>query len=137
MIRQAFTQAQVKELLKNKNVENFTGTYLTYTPKFKIRAVSQYRQGLRPREIFRRAGFNIMIIGKDKPCYLIYDWLKIFKTRGAAGLKTSLRGKTGSGRPKGIGHLSDAEKIKRLKLEIRYLRKENDFLGRLRARKAE
>lgn len=136
MIQQSFSKQQVKQLLKNEHVLKFCGTYFAYTPAFKIEAVKQYNQGIKPREIFRQAGFDLMVIGKHKPNYLLYDWRKIYKTNGAAGFAAETRGK-GGGRQKSIETLTDSEKIKRLKLEIKYLKKENDFLVRLRARRAE
>ena len=58
-----------------------------------------------------------------------------FKKKGFEGL-TEARGKGGASRLK-IKELTDADKIKRLELQIKYLENENDFLARLRAKRAE
>lgn len=58
---------------------------------------------------------------------------------GAEGLLTETRGRaTGSrrGRPKVRG-VTDGEKIERLEATVAYLRAENDFLAKLRAKRRE
>ncbi len=137
MKQQTFTKEQIDGLLRNENVLKFCGTYIAYTPEFKMRAVDQYlHKGMSPKEIFRQAGFDLTLFSKHKPSYLMCDWRKIFKKKGIDGFSTETRGKDG-GRPRRFETLSDMEKIKRLELEVRYLKKENDFLVRLRARRAE
>jgi hypothetical protein len=56
------------------------------------------------------------------------------KGEGAFGIET--RGK-GGGRPKKIKDTNDTDKIKRLEAEVAYLKAENDFLIKLRAKRAE
>ncbi len=46
------------------------------------------------------------------------------------------RGKGSSGRPR-TKNLSDTDKIKRLETQVAYLKAENDFLAKLRAKRAE
>lgn len=134
-----FTKEEVEELLKNENVLRFCGKYFAYTKEFKIKAVDQYlNKGMLPREIFKQAGFDLQVIGRDKPEYLTYDWLKVYKRKGVDGFATEARGrKGGTGRPKKFESLTDEEKIKRLELKVQYLQKENAFLVRLRAKRAE
>ena len=138
-----FTDAQVKQLLKNKNVLKYCGTYFAYTKDFKIKAVNQYlNEGMLPKRIFEQAGFDLKVIGKDKPKYLMQDWLEIFRKKGVNWLKAENRGKKATGR-KPRRKLNEelietsAEKIKRLELDVLYLKKENDFLVQLRAKRAE
>ena len=77
------------------------------------------------------------MIGRKKPKSLIRDWNRIFKEKGLDGLKTETRGRgSGGGRPK-TRDLTDADKIKRLEAQVAYLKAENDFLAKLRAKRAE
>lgn len=123
---------------KNKNVLRFREKHITYTAKFKIKAVEQYlNKGMSAREIFILAGFDLNIIGPDKPGYLMHDWLKVFREKGSVGLTKELRGKGGGRRKTALNGLTPKEKIKRLELEVQYLKKENDFLAKLRAKRTE
>lgn len=139
-----YTKEQVDGLVANKNVLKFSGTFIAYTAAFKERAVNQYlNEGMSPKQIFKQAGFDLSVISKYKPSYLVYDWLKVFKAKGVAGFKEETRGRgtknKGRRRSKTVTleGLTDAQKVKRLKLEIEYLKKENDFLAKLRVRKTE
>ena len=138
MKQQSFTKEQIEGLVKNKNVLKFCGTYIAYTPEFKMRAVDEYlNKGMSSKQIFEQAGFDIKAMSKFKPSYLMCDWLNVFKARGFDGFNTEKRG-SGGGRHRKIKvPVTDAEKIKRLELEITYLKKENDFLVRLRAKRSE
>jgi hypothetical protein len=85
------------------------------------------------KEIFKEAGFDWNVLGKDTPRYRIRDWRKVFRIKGIEGLSVEARGK-GGGRPK-TKWSSDKEKIKDLEIQISYLKAENDFLAKLRAGK--
>ena len=131
-----FTREQIEELLKNENVVRCKRA-IVYSKDFKVKAVKLYEQGLNPQGIFRQAGFDLNMIGRKKPKSLLLDWNKIYHKKGIAGLKIEMRGKSKSGgRPK-TKHFTDAEKIKWLKAENAYLKAENDFLAKLRAKRAE
>jgi transposase-like protein len=131
MSKRIFAKEQMEMLLKNKNVEKCSERSILYRKDFKILAIREYLQGLPSSEIFKQAGFDIRIIGDDIPKECIRRWLRIFKAKGEAGLKTDGRGKLG-GRPKGIANLPDKEKVKRLEAEVAYLKEENRFLVKLR-----
>ncbi|WP_295794663.1 HTH domain-containing protein [Mucilaginibacter sp.] len=134
-----FTDEQIAGLIKNNNVLKFSGTYITYTPEFKARAVKQYfNEGKSPMQIFTQAGFDLSVIGKKKAKSRMIQWRKIYAAKGVAGFIKEHRGRPRGRRKKIIPKgLTDEEKIKRLELEVRYLKKENDFLIRLRAKRAE
>lgn len=135
MSKRIFTKQQVKQLLSNKNVSGCSERSITYSKDFKIKAVKLYKQGLTPREIFRQAGFDLNAISRDQPKECLKRWNKIWGTKGEGGLAAETRGRTG--RPKKTKDLSDVDKIKRLEAEIAYLKAENDFLAKLRAKRAE
>ena len=134
MSKRIFTREQIEQLLNNENVVH-VGKAIVYSKDFKIRAARLYEQGLMPKEIFRQAGFDLNVIGKQKPKSLMRGWNRIYRSKGEIGLKTETRG-GGGGRPK-TKHLTDIEKIKWLEAENAYLKAENDFLAKLRALRAE
>jgi transposase len=135
MSKRLFTKEQIKELLENKNVAQCSERSITYSKHFKLSAVRLYDQGLTSTEIFRQANFDLQVIGKYQPKRCLQRWNKSFRRKGAEGLSET-RGRNSSGRPK-TKNLSEADKLKRLEAEVAYLKAENDFLAKLRARKAE
>ena len=94
-----------------------------------------HAQGVSSKEIWRRASFDLGSWSKDYCKDTIKDWKQIVKQKGIVGL-SKLRGSQATGRRKTKG-VSDADKIKRLELQVRYLEAENDFLAKLRAKRAE
>lgn len=136
MSKRRFTKEEIEILSKNENVSKCSDKSITYSKDFKIRATRQYREGLTSVEVFKKAGFDLHTIGKDIPSECLKRWNKIFRTKGESGLKTYTRGK-GGGRPKKPKDLTDADKIKRLEAENAYLKAENDFFIKLRAKRAE
>lgn len=133
-----FSQEQIDEMLKNQYVHRCSEKSVTYAKEFKMLAVRQYNvDGLSATAIFRDAGINLQIIGKRRPKNLLCNWNKIYRT-GNGDRFDEQRGKNsrGGGRPRTKG-VTDADRIQKLEAEVAYLRTENDFLARLRARRAE
>jgi transposase-like protein len=136
MSKRKFTPKQVADLLKNENVARCSDKAITYSKDFKIRAVRQYQdEGTSAKQIFKEAGFDLGVIGKDKPKSCLRDWRRVFKIKGADGLRMESRGR-GAGRPR-TKELTDAKKIEWLEAKVAYLKAENDFLAKLRAKRAE
>ena len=134
MSKRRFTEAQIAELFKNKNVSKCSEKSITYGKKFKVLAIKQYHEnGYSPRMIFEEAGFDLALIGKDIPEQCLRRWRKVYNIKGIKKLSVETRGH-GGGRPKTKG-LTDADRIKRLEVENAYLKAENDFLAKLRAAK--
>ena len=135
MSKRIFTKEEVEALLQNKRVERCSEKSVTFTKVFKIEAVERYHeQGLTPREIFRQAGFDACIISSDQAIECLRRWRRAYKMKGPDGLEDT-RGRLG-GRPKTKG-LTEADIIKRLEAEVAYLKAENDFLAKLRAKRRE
>lgn len=63
MSKQDFTVKQLKELQANPNVISATEKRIVYTTEFKRKFIEEYRNGLGPREIFIRAGFDVDVLG--------------------------------------------------------------------------
>lgn len=120
---------------KNPCIVKCSERSITYTYAFKKRALEQHAQGISANEIRRRAGFDISKRKRDYTKNCLKNWKKIVKKNGFEGLTIS-RGAGATGRPKTKG-LTDADRIKRLELQVKYLEAENDFLAKLRANRAE
>ena len=138
MSKRIFTREQIDELLKNENIAKCSERSITFSKDFKIKAVKLHEdQGLTPQEIFRLAGLNLNVIGRKIPKACTRRWNKSYRSKGQEGLLEKRgRNAVASGRPK-TKNLSDVEKIKYLEAQVAYLKVENDFLARLRAKRAE
>ncbi len=126
---------EIDSLNNNPYVERCTTKSITYTYEFKKKAIEQYNKGMGSKEIWKRAGFDISQWRKTYPKDCMKDWKDIVKKKGIEGL-IDMRGKGSTGRVKTKG-LTDTDKIKRLEIEVAYLKAENDFLAKLRAKRAE
>ena len=106
-----------------------------YTYEFKKRALDLYAQGIKPDDIWRQAGFDVSIWKKNYCMYTIKDWRRLVKRDGLESLT----------RPSGIQadggykrtRSPEADRVRRLELQVKYLEAENSFLAQLRAKRAE
>ena len=136
MNKRLFTQEQIDGLLSNKHIASCSEKSVTYTTTFKTQAVRLYEQGLTSTEIFHHAGLDLNVIGKDKPKECLGRWRKIVNSKGVEGLQEA-RGRHGKGgRPK-TKSLTEAERIMYLEAQVAYLKAENNFLAKLRAKRKE
>jgi transposase-like protein len=137
MNKRILTDEQVVTLMKNPNVSKCSPKSITYSKEFKVRAVTMSQnEGYTYKDIFKRLGFDLGVIGVKTPKECLKRWNRIYREKGLDGLSKDLRGSRGKGKVK-KKDISDEDKIKRLELEILYLKAENDFLAKLRAKKAE
>ncbi len=132
MSKRIFNNEQTKELLQNPSVAGCSDKSICYRKEFKISSVKRYYEGFPVSEIFRQAGFNLDVIGRDTPKECLNRWRKVFKEKGEDGLKIDGRGKSKAGSRKKTNWSDDKEKIKYLEAEVAYLKAENDFLAKLR-----
>ena len=135
MSKRIFTKEETEVLQSNPNVHKCSKRSISYHKDFKIKAVKQYKDGLTSKEIFNLAGFDLNVIGRDSPKSCLKCWNKIYRQKGVVGLEIDTRGKNG-GRRK-TKEIIEKDKIKRLEAEVAYLKAENDFLVKLRAKRAE
>ena len=136
MSKRRFSSEQIVDLRANGNVAMCSDKAITYGKDFKGRAVKEYRdEGAAAKQIFKEAGFDLNVIGKNKPKECLRRWCRVFKIKGINGLSTETRGR-GGGRPR-TKKLTDAKKIEYLQAKVAYLKAENDFLAKLRAKRAE
>jgi len=126
-----FTDEQRALLLSNINVAKCSEKAITYSKEFKIKAVKQYNKGMSSSQIFIEAGLDPKVIGRKSPKDRLGDWRRIYNRKGEEGLICKKRG---GGRPK-TRDITPEYKIKRLEAEVAYLKAENDFLAKLRAKR--
>ena len=136
MSKRRFTEAQIAELSQNKNISRCSAKSITYSKDFKLLAVKKYYEGgYSPGMIFEEAGLDIQLIGLNAPKDCLKSWKKVYKAKGEQGLSMEMRGKHGKGGRPRTKDISDIDKVKRLEIEVAYLKAENDFLVKLRAAK--
>lgn len=134
MSTRIFTESEIKELCANENVLRCSSKSITFKEEFKIKTIRQYQQGMTPQQIFIEANLNLNTIGRQTPKFCLVRWRKVYKKKGCGGFKES-RGFNRKGRLKKPIDLSPQDKIKRLEAEVIYLKAENDFLTRRRAKR--
>ncbi|WP_217593337.1 HTH domain-containing protein [Cohnella sp. GbtcB17] len=132
MNRTLFTEENMKRLEGNPNVHHVSETNITYTPSFKVAAVLAYQTGQTPAEIFIKAGFDLDLIGHNKPKHSLKRWRETYAKYGEAGLLAERRGKGSTGR-RPAGALSAEEALARANARIKLLEAEVDFLKKLEA----
>ena len=134
-MRTIFSSEQIAKLEQNPCVFSCGQRSISYTYEFKKRALDLYTQGVKPKEIWRQAGFDTSIWKKQYCGDTIKDWRRMVKKRGLESL-TKPSGVQADGGYK-RARSPEAERVRRLELQVRYLEKENDFLAKLRAKRAE
>ena len=133
-----FTTEEMLELQKNPNIVRCSQKAITYSKDFKLRAVKQYLEGdMYAFQIFKRAGFNIDLIGRNIIKGNLGRWKKKYKKNGEAGLLFETRGHSlGRQNNKQLSPTSK-NSTEYLEAQIAYLKAENDFLTQLRAARGE
>ena len=131
-MRTKFSSEEVEQLRKNPCVFSCTENSVNYTYEFKKRALELHKEGVTAREIWVRSGFDVSKWRKSYFQETLKDWKKIVKKSGIEGLL----------KPGGVQFdkgpdSTEKDKIKRLELQVEYLEAENDFLAKLRAKRAE
>lgn len=134
-MRTIFTKEQIAELRQNHCVFECRERSIHYTYEFKKRALDLYAKGVKPDEVWRQAGFNPDIWKKQYCADTIKDWRRMVKKRGLESL-TKPSGVQADGGYK-RARSPEADRVRRLELQVQYLEKENDFLAKLRAKRAE
>ncbi len=130
MSKNIYNEFQIKELEKNPNILSVSDRSISYSPEFKINAVTEYKSGKTPSQIFIDHGFDIEMIGKEQPKRCLKRWRNTFEKFGEEGFLTERRGKGSTGRPSSKP-LSIEEKLRKAEARIKFLEAENDFLKKL------
>ena len=128
MSKKYFSEQEIIQLSKNKNVKKVSKLSVTYSDEFKKIFICEYLEGNLPLEIFSKHGFDVEVLGMDRIKSVAKRWKLKYNKSGIVGLKDERKGK--SGRPLNR-ELSSAEQIKRLEAKIKLLEVENEFLKKL------
>jgi hypothetical protein len=131
-MRNKFSSEQIEKLRLNPCVFNCSANSVNYTFEFKKRALELSDIGISAKEIWLRSNFDTSWWRKEYFRETIKDWKKIAAQKGIEGLIRS----GGIQFDKGPS-LNHSDKVKRLELQVKYLKAENDFLAKLRAKRAE
>lgn len=131
-MRMIFTKEQIFQLKQHPCVYGCTERSVNYTQEFKKSALALYAQGVSPKEIWKRSGFDVRIWKEHYFRLTIRDWRRIVARSGEDGL-ARLGGIQYDRGPNN----TEKDTIKRLKLQVKYLEAENAFLAKLRAKRAE
>lgn len=134
-MRTIFTKEQIARLRQHPCVWSVSERRISYTYEFKKRALDLYAEGVKPNEIWQQAGFDISIWKKHYCSSTLKDWRRLVTRGGLESLTkpTGVQADGGYRRAKS----PEADRVRRLELQVRYLQAENAFLARLRARRAE
>ncbi|MGG3693318.1 IS3 family transposase, partial [Heyndrickxia ginsengihumi] len=136
MSKNIYNEFQIKELEKNPNISSVSDRSISYSPEFKMKAVTEYKSGKTPSQIFIEHGFDLEMIGKEQPKRCLKRWRDTFRKFGEEGFLTERRGKGSTGRPSSK-ELSVEDKLRKAEARIKFLEAENGFLKKARgARKA-
>jgi transposase len=125
-----FNEFQIKVLENNPHVKQVSDRSIAYHPDFKVKAVKENESGKSPTQIFIEHGFDLEMIGSDKPKSCLKRWRKTFKQYGEDGFYTERRGKGSMGRPK-TKEYTQEDRLKKAEARIKYLEAELEFLKKL------
>lgn len=125
-----FNEMQMKLLEMNANVHHVSDRSIAYTADFKVKAVKEDLIGKGPTQIFVEHGFDLDMIGANKPYQCLKRWRKTFEKFGEDGFFIERRGKGSTGRPSSKPVTAE-ESLKRAEARIKYLEAELDFLKKL------
>jgi transposase len=125
-----FNEIQIKLLESNSNVDHVSERSISYKPEFKIKAVKENLNGKGPVQIFIEHGFDLQVIGTEKPNQCLKRWRKTFNSLGEEGFLTERRGKGSTGRPSSK-NLSVEDSLRKAEARIKYLEAELEFLKKL------
>ncbi|GEN36889.1 HTH domain-containing protein [Aneurinibacillus danicus] len=123
-----FNAFQIKQLEANPNVSKVSERSIAYHPDFKLKAVKENLKNKEPMQIFLENGFDLSIIGKEKPNQCLKRWRKLYKEVGEGAFHTERRGSTG--RPSSKRSTPEVE-LKKAQARIAFLEAELDFLKKL------
>lgn len=137
-MRTIFSSEEIAEFKRHPCVFHVSERSIHYTYEFKKRALELHSQGISPKEIWIRAGFNPDRWKKNYTYSTVKDWEKMVKKEGIKTLENfgGIQYDRGRSNKKELINV-EKDKVKRLELQVKYLQAENDFLAKLRAKRAE
>lgn len=123
-----FTEEDIEDLKKNKNVARVSEKSITYTFEFKMLFIDEYIAGKLPRDIFTENGFDVAMLGIKRVEQSADRWKKTYDKGGIIALDDTR--KTSSGRPSNR-ELTKEEIIERQEAKIKLLEAQVELLKKL------
>lgn len=123
-----FSKEAIINLKNNNYVKSVSEKGITYTDEFKTLFIAEYSSGKLCSQIFKDAGFDIEILGKERIYSASKRWRRAYKKLGELGLRDTR--KINSGRP--LKHeLTQEELLAKKDAEIAYLKAEVELLKKI------
>ncbi len=114
-----FTQEQMDILLQNPNVESISSNTIRFTTE--ELALKKDKEGIPALQIFKDAGFDLNVLGKEIPKTSIRNWRHREKYLNKNNTRYLAR------------EVKKNKALKSIFEENRYLKAENEFLKKLQA----
>lgn len=114
-----FTQEQMDILLQNPNVESISSNTIRFTTE--ELALKKDKEGIPALQIFKDAGFDLNVLGKEIPKTSIRNWRHREKYLNKNNTRYLAR------------EVKKNKALKSILEENRYLKAENEFLKKLQA----
>lgn len=128
MSTKIFTDEEIEILNKNLYVKKVTPKGITYTTEFKQICIDEHIKGTLPKDIFRKYGFDIDIIGFWRIHAADKRWRKSYNLQGISGLMDARKHNIRRPIEK---ELSIEEKYERLKIQNQILKAELDLIKKI------
>ena len=126
MSKVKFTEEQQQELRNNKYTAKVTANSLSFTKEFKELFHNEYLTGVIPREILRRYGYPVEILGKQRIWGIAHCIKKEYESNGSFRDVRSPRPA-----PARSEELTPEQQIKQLQQKLDYLTQEVEFLKKI------
>ena len=126
MSKVKFTEEQQQELQNNKYTARVTANSLSFTKEFKELFHNEYLTGVLPREILRRYGYPVEILGKQRIWGIAHCIKKEYESNGSFRDVRSPRPA-----PARSEELTPEQQIKQLQQKLDYLTQEVEFLKKI------
>ena len=126
MSKVKFTEEQQQELRNNKYTARVTANSLSFTKEFKELFHNEYLTGVLPREILRRYGYPVEILGKQRIWGIAHCIKKEYESNGSFRDVRSPRPA-----PARSEELTPEQQIKQLQQKLDYLTQEVEFLKKV------
>ena len=126
MSKVKFTEEQQQELRNNKYTAKVTANSLSFTKEFKELLYNEYLTGVLPREILRRHGYPVEILGKRRIWGIAHCIKKEYESNGSFRDVRSPRPA-----PARSEELTPEQQIKQLQQKLDYLTQEVEFLKKI------
>ena len=132
-MKNKLSEAQLRQLRANVNVEKATEYYVVFTEAFKQLAYEQKQTGKHLREIFRENGIDPELLGAKR----IENFNQMLNQRGRDGRGFQDRRKDNRRPTDEERKESLEEQVRRLQHELAYTRQEVEFLKKLQMANTE